>query len=307
MNRAILNIVLGVILLGLAGIIYITGGKKSPPKPPLTRLNAATITAIEIDHPHSKVIRLKKQSGHWRLTSPVTVAASPYAVSSLLDIATLPCQKAIKPQAVKLSDLGLEPPRYRIRFNKTIVDVGDVEPLKYRRYMKTGSRICLVRNPVAAGLNGKYAGLASRHLVNSPQSVVSVLLPAFTLTKVGKKPGSWTVSPAQPNEARTAASRLAHKWLSAEAEWNKETSKHLHQTAHLQHVQILLKGGKTIDFLIVRRSPQFVLERPNIGIRYEFSEDQGRAMLNLAKTKPTLKTQPNGKPTKAGIATPRSS
>lgn len=282
---------MAVVLLGLAVAVYVTGGSKSPSKkPPLTGLNAATIKTIEIDRQHSKPIRLKKQGGHWQLTSPVMAVASPYAVSRLLNIATLPCQKAIKLRTVKLSDFGLSPPRYRMKFGKTTVDVGGVEPLKYRRYMKAGGRICLVRNPVAAGLNGKYAGLVSRQLVSSPQSVVSVRLPMFTLKKTGKKPVEWTASPAKPNEAKNDANRLAHRWLSAKSEWTEQAPGHQQKSGHLQHIEIKLKDGKTVVFLIVQRSPQFILERPDIGIRYVFSKKQGAAMMHLVKPKmPRLK------------------
>lgn len=287
MNRVTLNIVMGVVLLGLAVAVYVTGGKKAPPKkPPLTQLNVSSIKTVEIDHPHSKPIRLKKQGGHWRITSPVMAAAAPYEVSRLLNISVLPCQKAIKSRTVKLSDFGLAPPRYRINFDKTTVDVGGLEPLKYRRYVKVGGRVCLVKNPTVAGLNGKYAGLVSRRLLNSPQSVVSVQLPTLTLKRTGKKTGTtWMVTPAKPNQAKAAARQLVHKWLSAESEWNEEVSSHVHRPGHFQHIDIGLKGGKTVDFLVVQRSPKFVLERPSIGIRYVFPKKQGRAMMNLAKTK----------------------
>lgn len=299
MNRAILNIVLGVILLGLAVAVYISGKKKSTPKPPLTRLNTATVTSIEIDHGHAKPIRLLKQDGHWRLASPVNAAADPYAVSSLLDIATLPCERTLKPQAVKMSDLGLAPPHYRMQFDKTTVKVGGIEPLKLRRYMETDGRICLVRNPTAAGLSGRYVNLVSRHLLSSPHSVISIRLPNFTLNRTGKAHGSWTVSPAQPDATKTAASQLANNWLSAESEWNEAVSKRKHKQRHAQHVQIELEGGKTIDFLIVGRSPQFVLERPSIGIRYELSEEQGKALLSLTKVKPKRRQKPNRIPVEA--------
>lgn len=308
MNRATLNIVLGVILLGLAVAVYTSGEKKSTPKPPLTRLNAATITSIQIDHGHTKPIRLVKQEGHWRLSSPVNAAADSYAVSSLLDIATLPCQRTIKPQAVKMSDLGLSPPHYRMKFDKTTVEVGGIEPLKRRRYMQTGGRICLVRNPTAAGLSGKYENLVSRHLLGSPRSVISIRLPNFTLNKTGKAHGSWTVSPEQPGTAKTAASQLANKWLSAESEWNEEVSKHKHKQRHVPQVQIRLEGGKTIDFLIVGRSPQFVLERPSIGLRYELSEAQGKALLSLKKVESKQKRKANHKPVESTkVAVPSAS
>lgn len=307
MNRATLNIVMGVILLGLAVAVYTSGEKKPAPKPPLTHLNAAAITSIQIDHEHAKPIRLVKQGTHWRLASPVNAAADPYAVSSLLDIATLPCQRTIKPLAVKMSDLGLAPPHYRMQFDKTTVEVGGIEPLKRRRYMKTGGRICLVRNPTAAGLSGKYENLVSRHLLSSPRSVISISLPNFTLIKTGKAHDSWTVSPEQPGAAKAAASQLANKWLSAESEWNEEVSRHKHKHRHAPHVQIRLEGGKTIDFLIVGRSPQFVLERPSIGLRYELSRAQGEALLSLTKVKPKQKQKPNRKPVESIKVAPPSS
>lgn len=283
MKRTTFNIVLAAILLGLGAAVYFSNGNRPQRRPPLTALNSASVRKIEVRRQHARTITLVRKDGDWNLTAPVNAAADPYRIKEILDIATTPCERLIKPTEIKLSDLGLAPPRYTLMFDKTRIDVGRIEPLKYRRYMKTGNRICLVRNPTTPALGSHYASLVSKHLVSPGQAIVSIDLPAFKVTRDTAGKG-WSVKPAQPHAAQDSAQELAKAWASAQAEWNESApagSASSHR--HPETVRLRLKAGRTLTFLVLKRTPQLVLERPDIGVRYVLSKDDASTLLKLRR------------------------
>lgn len=283
MKRASLNLILALVLIALGVAVYFSQKKAPPPKPPLTTLNSAAIRTVTLDVPKHKAIKLEKsKSGQWVLTQPVQARADPEEVNGLLNVATLPCKEKIALSEVKLANLGLAPPRYTLQFDKTRIDAGEIEPLKYSRYVKTGDRICLIRNPSAPALNGDYSSLVSKQLLPTGSTITGIDLPKLKISRSadGK---AWAVDPADPKAAKDAAQKLADAWAGARSGWNKPVTAADKTPALAEYATLHFKNGRMLKFLIAERAPQLVLERADIGVRYALSKQDVSTLLSLQK------------------------
>ncbi|MDN5873462.1 MAG: DUF4340 domain-containing protein [Sinobacteraceae bacterium] len=287
MKRKILNLVMLVVVIVLAVGVYLATQKKAkPPKPPLTALNSATIDAISIKNPGHKTLALKRKDGQWKITSPFKAVANNANVNSILSVATSACQSEIKPAEVTLSKLGLKPPKYSILFNKTRVDVGMVEPLKYRRYAMVGDKICLISNPSAPGLGSQsYANLVSTALVPPGKTLVKIEIPGYTAS-LDNSSGKWSLTPTAPKAAKDAANILATAWKNTHAMWNATTPANTKPPDNTHSATLHFKDGSSEQFLVVARKPQLKLRRSDIGIDFTVSKAKADKLLQLATPKP---------------------
>ncbi|MDN5875015.1 MAG: DUF4340 domain-containing protein [Sinobacteraceae bacterium] len=287
MKRKLLNLLMLVVVIVLAIGVYFASQKSAqPPKPPLTPLNAAKIDTISIEKPGHKTLALKRSKGQWRLTAPIKVEANNANVNSILAVATSPCETSIKPSQVTLSDLGLKPAKYSILFNQTRVDIGAIEPLKYRRYAMVDDTICLISNPSAPGLGSEnYANLVSTALIPTGKTLVKISLPGHTAVKNAKS-GKWSLAPADPKVAKDAAQQLAKAWQQAHAMWNALTPGTAKAPAKPLQVTLSFKDGSQIVYRVASEKPQLKLRRSDIGIDYTVSKAEGGKLLAVAKPKP---------------------
>lgn len=283
MKRTGLNLILALILIGLGLAVYFSQKKTPPPKPPLTALKQSAIHSISLTAPkHPTVTLSRNKAGHWALTAPVKVAADQDNVNSLLSIATLPCQTKIPLKGLDLKNFGLASPKYTLVFDKTArIEAGAVEPLKYRRYVKTGNHVCLITDPSSQALKGDYSSLVSQHLVPKGRTITAIDLPG---TKVSRSADGkhWTVTPADPKMAQDAPQKLAANWVGATSSWNKLIPKGRKVDAGKDTVTLHYKNGPSTQFVIVKRKPMLVLDRKAIGIRYTLTKLDVKKLLRLA-------------------------
>lgn len=307
MKRAGLNLILALVLIVLGVAVYFS--QKSAPvpsKPPLTALNSASIQSITVSVPKHKTIKLEKgKSGGWSLTQPVQTRADPEAVNGLLNVATSPCVEKIALSGVKLADFGLDPPKYTLQYDKTLIEGGEMEPLNYNRYVMTGGHICVISNPSSQALSGDYSGLVSKLLVPPGSTITAIDLPKLKISRNSDGKG-WTVDPADPEAAKDAAQELADAWASARSNWNNPVAAAAETPANAEYATLHFKNGHALKFLIVIKSapqtksaptPQLELEREDIGVRYSMPDQDVKALLSLQKA--PVKQKPAAAPAAA--------
>lgn len=286
MNRARLNLVLLVIAAGL-GVAVFFSQKGDEKGPPLTVLAPDAVTRIAIEHPGSDAIRLEKGDGRWRLTAPVSAAVDELEVSALVGLADREAQEKL--DGVNLAELGLDPPQYTITLNDTAVVFGSVEPLQYRRYVKTGEAVHLIEDPPSAALDKDYADLVAKSLLEGGAEIERVELPKLTLSKDGD--GKWQVKPADPKATADAMQKLADGWKNARSMWNEQAS---NRQPKGDRVRITLKGGQTAQFVVVEREPQLKLYRAEAGVNYVLSKALTEELLKLPEPTAEKPTEPPG-------------
>ena len=197
--------------------------------------------------------------------------------------------------------LQLDPPQYRITLNDTALQFGGIEPLKYRRYIKTGDTVYLVDDQPSAALDKDYADLVAKSVIPEGSEIVGIDAPKLRI-----KPDNKDAAP------------VFAAWKNAKSMWNElatATDGGRDKTgipAESRHLDVLsggsaargrmpepptdaknLKGDavtvtlkdRVLKFVIAERDPQFKLYSPDLGIRYVLSKAVEDEMLKLPEAK----------------------
>lgn len=274
MNRSLLNLVLLALAALLALAVYL-GRTQTPPKAPLTPLAPETIREIQIEHLGAETIRLEKADGAWQLRAPVQARADAFEVNAVLGLATLEVQKTLAPETLDLAQLGLAPPRYRVRFNDLSLAIGGTEPLQYRRYVQQGGAVVLVNDPPSSALDADFSDLVSKALLPPGAAVRRLQLPGLELTRSAD---GWQ---ARGRNAGAASAEqlqaLAQAWQNASAMWNALEP----GTPTGERVHLTLEDGTELAFVVLGREPQLLLARPDLRVRYTLSRALADELLQI--------------------------
>ena len=291
MKQQRLNLILAVIVLVLGAALYF-GQKKAPPKaPPLTALQTGAIDKITLQHPKAADIVLQKKDGKWALTAPVQVAADPYELNSLLNVATAETRSSIDPKEVKPADLGLDPPSYSLTLNDTRIDFGGTEPLNYRRYVETGGKISLIDDPPSSSLDADYSDLVAKTLLPAGAKIASVTVPGLKVSRSadGK---SWVADPADAKAGSDELQKFIDAWSGARSLWNAASPADAKPAAAPpQTAVVTLQDGGSLSFNIAGREPQLVLERADLKVQYDLAKSDADTLLRLPQPPPPATEQ----------------
>ena len=289
MNRTILNGGLLLIAIGL-GVAVWTSGNKDDDKSsgPLTSLAPAAVDKISIEHPGAPAIKLEKRDGEWKLVAPVQADTDSFEVSALVGLADTKRQSELTDNALDYKSLGLDPPAFRITLNDQTLDFGGDEPIRYRRYVRVnGDKVALIDNPASAALDKDYSDLMSKSIVPLGAQITKLALPGLTIEK--NAAGEWA-SPEHPQAKPIDLQTVVDAWNGAKAMWN---GAELAQGSQGDAAAVTLADGRTLNFIVTARTPQFVLSRPDLNVRYTIDKNEVSKMLELPKpgeAKPAVET-----------------
>jgi hypothetical protein len=275
MKRHQLNLALLVIAVALGVAVYFSQEKEEK-GPPLTPLTAETIDKVRIEHPDAPAIALEKSGAKWVMTEPVNAPVDSIEINGVLNLATLEVKSTLEATDLQPAELGLEPPRYTVTFNDQKIEVGNTEPLNYRRYLRAGGKIMLTDDPPSAALDADYSDLVSKQLLPEDAEIVGLKLPGLTLARSADGTG-WELTPADPEAGADRKQKLVDAWLRARAMWNAAQND---GPLKGEPVTVTLKDG-TVDFIIAERDPQLVLVRPDLKVRFTLSKALIEELLQL--------------------------
>lgn len=265
MKRLILNLALLVVVLGLGVLIWWDRDREEP-GPPLTPLKAEQVTRIVLEHPGQAPVRLEKHDGAWRLTAPVQAATDGFEVNGILALADQEL-KATLDAGVDVKALELEPAKYRVTLNDVAIDVGGSEPIKFRRYVRSGGVIGLIEDPPSAALDADFSDLVSKSVVPQGVSLRRLELPGLVLEKNAE--GAWS-SPQQGSASTAQLAQLVESWKNAKAMWNAPMEAGDEQAG--EAFTLVLDDGRSLALRVLARDPQLVLANPAARVRYTLSK-----------------------------------
>ena len=258
MKRQQLNLVLAGTVVALGIGVYFSQEKEEK-GPPLTALGANGVTRIAIEHPGSATIRLEKNDSGWQLTEPVKAATDDFEVNALLGLAYLETKTTLDRTQLSLRDLGLDPAKQTVTLNDTVLKFGNIEPLKYQRYIQSDETVVLVDDPPTAALDKDYSDLVSKRLLPTDAEIVTIEGPSLRVNK----------------DTKDAAGLLA-SWKNAKSMWNEPAAK----TPKGETVTVTLKD-RALKFVIVERDPQLKLQSTELGVNYVLSKELETELLKL--------------------------
>lgn len=266
MKRRQLNLLLGVVALGLMAAVFFSREQPEPPPPPLTALAEADINRIVIRHSGEPDIRLEKRGAEWWLTQPVETRAEPVEIGAILNLPARGSQRRYPVSAMDLSEIGLDPSGWSVQLNDVRIEFGGVDPIESRRYARIGDTVHLIDDPPSAALDAEYNDLVARRLLPADADLRRIELPGLVLSRNDKK--AWDVAPAAADRGADAAQRLADAWLQAQAMWITPLDAGQRGRGKIE----IRAGDETFRFTILDRENQLVLARPELGVQFTLSK-----------------------------------
>lgn len=275
MRRAHFNLLL-LALIGVMAVLAWLSRDRPADVLPLTPLAPTAIERIELQGGADAAVVLERGEGGWRLLAPVEVAAEATAVDSLLRIVSQPAHRAFAVDDLPLAEMGLAPPRLRLRFNDTSIELGATDPVTFRRYVRVGPRVMQIDDPAGIPLDGDFAPLVARQLLPASVSIRSITLPGLRLDR--DTTGGWQASPEALLPGSDERVALIDAWREARAIWvSHEPAAAVGETVVLQ-----LDDGRDLEWRIAAREPQLVLARDD-GLHWHLARNLAESLLPVAE------------------------
>lgn len=277
-KRQGLNIGLVVLVLLLALLAWYESGRdKAPPHPPLTSLMPGAVNKIEIVRRDHGTIILTGQGDNWWLKEPVRIAANRFRVESILGVLTTDSLAQFPAAGKDLAAFGLKQPAVRARFNNTELVFGALTPVDQRRYVLVGDTVHLIVDSYFFDFVAEASDFASRNLVPTRQRIAGLTTPAFQLEQDAE--GKWAVRPADYALSADAIQAVIEEWQHAQA-----VKVALYQSAPaLGRVTLTLAGQRgALHYEIAAEEPEWILARPEVGLEFHLSAEQGRRLFARA-------------------------
>ena len=274
----IINAVLAVIVAALALWMTLKPGDKEAPGVALSALKRDAVKKIRIVPSKLPEFVLEREGNRWVQTQPFRARTDESQSGRLLDL--LAATAKDKLEAKDLGRFDLDKPFARVFFDDQEFAFGTLNTLTNEQYVLTGNGVYLVSPVFGYGLPSRPDGLASHMLLADDELPAKYELPGVTLES---KDGKWQVSPA-PAEAPSQddLARWAESWRYASSLATQPAP----ADAKGERAKIVTRAGKTIEFIIAARTPNFVLVRPDEKLQYLFPPDTAAKMLQAPAPAP---------------------
>lgn len=149
--RSLLILAVAVGALGMAVYAQLARERGLVP-PPLTALDPATVTHLEIRCQSCVTRVFERVDGVWQMRAPHDAAANPDVVNRLLAVLRAPVRTRAKMAGYDATRLGLDPPQITVVADATRIDIGGEDPIDHDRYVRIGDELLRVPDRFSARL-----------------------------------------------------------------------------------------------------------------------------------------------------------
>lgn len=304
-TRLIMNLVLLAVIAALGAVALLKPGKQEPAAPPLLTVDANALTRLTLQNKETLVF--EKQNGVWRLTAPFAAPVNQIRVGQLLEIPQARSEAHYPVQPEALAQFGLDKPPATLTFGQTALQFGGTDPINMRRYVRLGDTLHLVDDNFFHHLTAAATDYVDKKLLPEGAKIQSIELPGLKAAKSAE--GKWTreaaaapqpapsaadqtqpeAKPAKPEEKQPDLGELASAWVMARA----IDVKRLQAEPLGETIRIGLAEGTPVEFVILKKEPELILARKDLGLQYEVTSDTARDLLHQPSPPPA---RPGGKP-----------
>lgn len=275
-SRLILNLALLVVVAILGAFAILEPGKDEEAASALAPVDDNALTTVTLQN--KETIVFEKKDGHWRLTSPIQAPANEIRVRQLIDIAKSKSESAYPVKPEELGKFELDKPKATLTLGGATLVFGGSDPINMRRYVRVGDTLHLVNDNFFHHLQAAATDYVDKKLLPENAKVREIVVPGLKAT-LGQD-GKWAKEAAPENKADIP--ELATLWATARA----IDVKRLEQPVRGDPVRIGLAEGGPVELVIIRREPDPILARPDLGLQYELTGETARQLLNLPKPAP---------------------
>lgn len=270
--RTVLNVVLGVAVAVLAGVVWLS--KSEPPDAPpaytLAPIAAADVRSIEVLRRGTPGIVLRRTDQVWTMEQPRPARVSAVPVSRLLGLLATTTQ--LRFPAEDLGRFDLEHPWARVTFDGHALDFGATNTLTRELYVKSGGFVYAIPAVAGSAVPPGVATLLDRQLLPLADDPVDFELPGFRVRHDGRR---WTLDPLAADPSQDDLKAWIDRWRYAASVATRPAT----NDRVAPSIRLRLRDGRAVELAIVERDPALVLRRLDEGLDYEMPRAQGAALL----------------------------
>lgn len=254
-------------------------------QPALTTLDPNAIRTIRLNNPGSGDIVLQKTGSGWQMKTPVNIAADLVQVADLLALAGRETRGSVDISAVRLADLGLEPPQHTITLDDRVIAIGTIEPLKRSRYvMKIDTlpdrQIRLVDDFPIEAFDGDFTDLVNKALLPYDAVITRIDLPKLSLRRDAST-DTWRAEPASDAATANTIKNLIDAWHTVRAAATMPPMIDSDATKGAD-VAVTVGSGQRLAYRIVDKAGARFLQRLDIPISYQLAPADSARLLTLS-------------------------
>ena len=288
-GRLWLNLGLALVLASLAAVAWFKPGKKPPPAPvTLTSIAAQSVKRIDFYPPRGSAFALVREGPagdrHWFIEQP-HLRAQPFRVETILEL--LSATSAAQLTLAQNTDnaFGVDPPQARIRFDGTEIAFGLTNPVGLRRYVRVGDAVHLIDDRYFHHAVSTWTDWVDRRVLPEGVTLTALDLPGMRLRR---KDATWQISPERPQASADAITALIEEWQRAYA---MDVENAASVPADARAVRLEWQGGAR-ELALAREGDEWLLYRRDAPLRYRFSANQGKRLLEIADPVPAKDVPP---------------
>lgn len=270
MSRATLtNVVLALLVAGLAAFLYLRTDPHAKSELTLSALRPDDVTRIRVERgAHS--IALEQRDGVWYVAEPYRARADSFRVTQLLGLLTSKSTRRLA--ATDLDRFDLERPEIKVTFDDQVIGFGTLNTMSNEQYASSGDGVYLVSPRALAAVPTDVRGVTSRDLFATDETPVEIALGA---TRMLQEEGRWKLTPDTAGLSQDDLNRWAGDWKNAASMITQRAG----TGAAAERITVRLGDGRTLQLAIVQREPELVLRRDDEGLQYHFSGEMGKRLL----------------------------
>jgi len=276
-GKILVNAALLALVAGLALWMTLRPGSVPVATRTVSPLKAADVTSIRIACNGLPEIVLEREGMHWIQTAPFRARTDSTQAGRLLDL--LAAQAAVTFPAEDLARFELDKPFAKVTLGSQEFAFGMMNSMTNEQYVLSGDTVYLVPAIFAYGLPTRADSLTTHMLLAEDEVPVRFELPGFTLTA---KNGKWTRSD-DDKASQDDLARWAEEWRFASSLATRATT----GTPKGERLRIGLANGRTLDLVVVKRAPEFVIARPDEQLQFVFGADKADRLLKPPSATPS--------------------
>ncbi len=275
-RRLLLNLMLAIVVLGLALFIYIDTDKATDDKrSTISNIDPDSVSSIKITRLQGEPLSFVKRDGQWFIVGQTEYRADDFQVGTLLALLRSVTDRKYPASTLDLKPMGLMPPLVNISFDDARFDIGTTEPIDRNRYVMHDTTVYLVPDRFQHLLNARYTNFIDRRLLPPGAVVTRLELPGLSLHRDSDM--NWQLQPEDKTVGADAIRTLVSDWENARALYVREAGGYQGETlrVHLQGVD------EPLEFTLQRDYKDIILTRPDRGIQYHLAGDAGLKLLEF--------------------------
>lgn len=182
MRRLGINMLLLVLVLGLAGLVWwqLQQKEQQVQSSRLLPLSLAEVNSVVIERKQAGLVtklELKREGEQWQLLQPQQIAANPVKVRQLFTLLDEKVESSYASAGKDLRAYGLEPPEVSLNINEHQLVLGNTNPVSNNRYILNAGQIQLVNEAVYSLLQEDWVNFVALKLIPDPFQLTAVQLP----------------------------------------------------------------------------------------------------------------------------------